>query len=194
MSGCHGKISRARRGGRPVPTLWLMTDERVPAEALLRSADALPPGAGIVLRHYSLPSDERRRLFAALRAIARRRRLTLLLAGPAREAVRWGADGWHGHEARRRASARLLHSAPAHDAREVNAARRGGARILFLSPLFPTRSHPGTRTLGPARFALLARRARGMAVMALGGMTARKARHARTLGAQGWGAIDGLAR
>ncbi len=59
---------------------------------------------------------------------------------------------------------------------------------MLLSPVFPTRSHPDARTLGPTRFRLLARRA-NMPVIALGGMDQRGADR---LGWDRWAAIDGL--
>jgi thiamine-phosphate pyrophosphorylase len=180
-----------RRHRKKLPGLWLMTDERVADAVLLAAAAALPKGqAGIILRHYRTAPAERRALFEALRAIARRRRLLLMLAGPAAHAAGWRADGWHGRDPRR-AARPLLHSAPAHDAREVQAARRAGADLLFLSPLCPTRSHPGARALGRARFAALARQA-DMPVMALGGVRPAHRRGLSGLGARGWGAIDGL--
>jgi thiamine-phosphate pyrophosphorylase len=72
--------------------------------------------------------------------------------------------------------------------REIGRANRFGAHALLLSPVHPTRSHPGARPLGRIRSLLLARRAT-MPVIALGGMTARRF---RGLPLHGWAAIDGL--
>ena len=66
---------------------------------------------------------------------------------------------------------------------------REGADIVFLSPVFPTQSHPGAPALGPVRFGLMARGAAGP-VLALGGMTPQRARRLQPLGAAGFGAID----
>lgn len=179
------------RHRKKLPTIWLMTDERVEEEALLAAARRLPKGkAGIVLRHYRTAKGERRALFDRLAAIARRRRLTLMLGGTAAQAVAWGADGWHGRDGRR-VMHPLLHSAPAHDARELRAAGRGGADFVFLSPLFPTRSHPGARALGSVRFAALGRRA-NVPVIALGGVRGKHRLLLPGIGASGWAAIDGL--
>lgn len=79
--------------------------------------------------------------------------------------------------------------ATAHSLAEIGAAVRAGAHAILLSPVFPTRSHPGAAVLGAVRFLLLARRS-PLPVIALGGMTA--ARAAR-LPVHGWAAIDGLA-
>jgi thiamine-phosphate pyrophosphorylase len=163
---------------QPLPRLWLMTDERQ-GEALWDALTRLPRGAGVVFRHYGLDPAARRALFRKVRAIARRRRLLLMAAGvPMR-----GADGVHG----RRGPG--LVSFPAHNLRELRAAEAAGAHLVFLSPAFPTRSHPGARTLGAVRFGLIVRQAR-IPVIALGGMDARKGRRLGRLGAYGWGAID----
>lgn len=180
-----------RRHRKNIPSLWLVTDERVAPDALLASAARLPRGeAGILFRHYRTPPSERRTLFRQMRSIARRRRLALLLAGPARHAAAWGADGWHGQGAGGHAR-QLLRSMAVHDVRELEAAERAGADLVFLSPLFATRSHPGGRALGRARFAALAHDAK-MPVMALGGIQWRHRSMLSGLGASGWAAIDGL--
>jgi thiamine-phosphate pyrophosphorylase len=166
---------------QPLPRLWLMTDERL-GDALLPAVERLPRHSGIVFRHYSLPEAERRGLFEQVRQVAARRRLTLLLAGPSGQAEAWGADGSHGP-----AAGFGLNSAPVHDWAEIRAAEREGADLLFLSPVFATRSHPGGRPLGPARFDALARRT-PLPVIALGGMNALRARRVRE--AYGWAGID----
>lgn len=176
-----------RRHPRNLPRLWLMTDERL-GDLLLPAIEALPRGAGIVFRHYSLPSRERRALFACARRIARGKGLVLVLADSARIARAWRADGFHG---RGRGPASMLHTAPAHDAVELVRARALGADLVFLSPVHPTRSHPEARTLGSKHFGLLVRRST-RPVIALGGMNARRARAVKALGAYGWAAIDGL--
>ncbi|MFT3964887.1 MAG: thiamine phosphate synthase [Sphingobium sp.] len=181
-------MRQRQRPTRELPSLWMMTDERIAEDRLLRAARRLPRGGGIVLRHYRLPEAERRALFARLRRIARRRGLLLFLAGDGRQAADWGADGSHGGK---RLNG-LPHSMPVHDGRELLAAGRTGADLIFLSPLFATRSHPGARPLGVFRFAALARRS-PVPVMALGGTAPRHARLVRLLGAAGFGAIDAFA-
>lgn len=170
---------------QPLPRLWLMTDERQ-GEGLWSAVERLPKGAGIVFRHYSLPPAERRALFERVRQIARGRGLILLLAGTAKLADAWGADGSHGRGPARDGG---LRSAPAHDLAEIKAAERNGADFLFLSPVFATRSHPDARPLGPLGFGRLARRTH-LPVIALGGMNARRGRRLERHGAYGWAGID----
>ena len=79
--------------------------------------------------------------------------------------------------------------AKAHSRVELVAARRRGAMLVFVSPVFATRTHPGGGVLGPVRFGLMVRGAR-VPVAALGGMDGRRFRRLRALGAVAWGGID----
>ena len=63
---------------------------------------------------------------------------------------------------------------------------------LFVSPVHPTRSHPGAPALGPARAAAIGR-GLGLSLIALGGMTPRRFRAMRALGFHGWAGIDAFA-
>ncbi len=161
-----------------------MTDARM-GEALWPSLAALPKGSGVVFRHYQAP--DRKALFKAVQRVAKARRLILVLAGSEREATGWKAMGSHGQSRHRKAG---LRTAPVHNHRERIAAERMGADLLFVSPVFATRSHIGSKGLGRVRFGQLTRDAK-MPVIALGGMT--KAR-AKTLKIWGWAAIDALTR
>jgi thiamine-phosphate pyrophosphorylase len=160
----------------PPPRLWLMTDERQ-GEGLWRAIGALPSGAGIVFRHYRLPAPERRGLFSRVRSEARRRGLVLVVAGHPVGA----ADGVHGR------FGRGLRTASVHSLAEIRAAERAGAHLLFFSPVFATRSHPGREPLGPQRFDSLAARTK-LPTVALGGMDAE--RFERLRHAYGWAGID----
>lgn len=168
---------------QPLPRLWLMTDERQ-GDELLASVRKLPPGAGIVFRHYSLPEAERKALFDAVRAAHPG---LLLLAGQAREARAWGADGSHG-----RGAGEGLRIAPAHDLEEIRSAEAEGAALVFLSPVYPTRSHPGHEPLGEKAFAALTE-ATILPVIALGGVDSEKGARLMAQGAYGWAGIDAWA-
>jgi thiamine-phosphate pyrophosphorylase len=168
-----------------------MTDDRLGGpqaeDPLWLALARLPPGAGVVFRHYGLPAAARRALLAKVAAFARRRRLVLLGSR-----IGGAPDGVHrpAHQARvMRPAGRALVTASAHNRRELVQAFAAGADLVFLSPAFATRSHPGARTLGPVRFGLAARPAAGP-VVALGGMDAARARRLRSLGATGYAGID----
>ena len=164
------------------PSRWLMTDERM-GDLLIPTLLTLPPGSGVVFRHYSLSGRDRRALFTQARRIARARRLVLVVARPDRVGR---ADGVHGT-----AKGAGLRTWPAHDRRQAVAGVRAGAALLFVSPVFATRSHPGARPIGAARAAAIGR-GLGAGLVALGGMTGRRFRAVRELGFVSWAAVDGL--
>lgn len=169
---------RRRHPHRSLPAVWLMTDARM-GDALWDALERLPRGAGVVFRHYGLPMAERRALLARVVAVARRRGLVVL-----------GTDGlvtpWGAHNRR---PARGLYTRSAHNRAEIVAAERDGVDAVFVSPVFPTRSHPGARVLGVVRFGLLVRGC-GVPTIALGGMDGRRARRVAGVGAFGWAGID----
>lgn len=180
-----------------LPRLWLFTDERVADEMLLRAIARMPRGSGVIFRHCSLSKSARRALYEQIAAIAQRRRLVLLVGGDPLRGGGFKADGRHMSLSGKGkgASGRVggITSASAHNAREIAAANGIGVDLMFLSPIFPTRSHPGSATLGPLRFASLTRLSNAP-VIALGGMTALRFRRMKALGAYGWAAIDALVR
>jgi thiamine-phosphate pyrophosphorylase len=153
-----------------------MTEERL-GEGLLEAVARLPEGAGIVFRHYETAEGERRVLFDRVRAAHRG---LLLLAAPPELGAAWGADGSHGRHLG-------ALTASAHDLAEIRLAEAAGAALIFLSPVFPTRSHAGAPVLGPDGFAALAAETK-LPVVALGGMNAERAK--ALTGAYGWAGID----
>lgn len=174
--------------GHALPRVWLVTDARNDAR-LEQALCRLPRGSGLIFRHYHLTGAARRARFDALARLAKARGHLVVVSGTAVDARRWGADGRYASPSKlhpRRSG--LLAIATAHDMREIATANRLDADAILLSPVFPTRSHPGAPALGPVRFRLLARHAR-MPVIALGGMIRHRA---LTLGWKNWAAIDGI--
>ena len=162
----------AARRSAPLPPLWLFTDYRRlpdPRPAIAR----LPRGlAGVVFRHDEDP--DRVALGQAVARICRDRRLVLVVAGDTRLAAALHA-GSHLREGRRSghvAPRRGPITSSAHRGADIARARLADAVVVFLSPVFPTVSHPGAKTLGVLRWSRLARGA-GISVAALGGIDGR---------------------
>jgi len=147
-----------------VPSQWLVADRRL-GDALWEAVARLPRGSGVLLLYQELPRRERARLVARLRRAARRQALII-------------ADELAGGAAR------------IHDLRELR--RAAGVPLLFVSPLFPTASHPDWAPMPRMRAAALARLAR-VPVIALGGMDQARFRRIRGLGFAGWAGIDAWA-
>ena len=177
--GLAAAVRPLRRTSGPrrslLPRLFLLSDPvRLPDPR--NAARDLPPGTAVVARGLA-PA-----VLAELAALARRRRLALLVAGDGRTALRHCA-GLHVPDRRpvagllpfllarrrRRDGRRPPLTAAAHGLRGISRARRLHADAVVLSPVFPTASHPGAAALGPLRWAALARRA-GRPAVALGGV------------------------
>ncbi|MET4897324.1 thiamine phosphate synthase [Sphingomonadaceae bacterium jetA1] len=161
---------------------WLMTDERL-GDGLWAALRRLPPGSGVVFRHHATPPAARRAIHRRVRRIAQARRLVLLVAGGG-----LAGKGVHGDEVHKDGRMRGLHSWPAHDRCEAMAGWKRDADLLFVSPLYPTRSHPGAPSIGPAAAARIGR-GLNLPMIALGGMDARRFRRLRGR-FHGWAAID----
>jgi thiamine-phosphate pyrophosphorylase len=191
------------RSRSPQPVLWLFTDS-VRGKDPVAAAARLPGGiSGIVFRHDGVPG--RAALGRALARICRARRLALVVAGDTRLATALGA-GVHLRGGRWpdpvRVSQRRLITSSAHGLAEIRRARAAGAKIVFLSPIFATASHPGAAALGPVRWNALARHgqgaSQGVSLVALGGLTGASARRLKVASrpgrfCAGAGAIGALA-
>ena len=87
----------------------------------------------------------------------------------------------------------LPFSLSVHDAAEALTALHSKAALVFVSPVFPTSSHPGAPALGEAAALALASMTRKPAI-ALGGMDAARGERLMKLGWAGWAGIDGWLR
>jgi len=171
-----------------LPRLWLLSDERNDA-VLDQGLRSFSDPIAFVFRHYHLPPAHRFARWQELRRIALAQGHLVILADDARTAREWGADGIYGAPLALYPHRRdLLMIATAHNMREIGQANRIGADAVMLSPVFPTRSHPGARTLGATRFRHMARHST-VPVVALGGMSSCTASR---LDWPRWAAIDGL--
>ncbi len=170
-----------------LPLLWLLSDARNDA-GLEEALSALPRGSGFVFRHYHLELTARKARFLALARVARQYGHMVVLSDTWMLAKGWEADGIYGNAQQIAEGHDQLLLATAHDGDELQAAIAAKADGIFLSPVFPTASHPGSQTLGPHGFSVLAQQS-PVPVIALGGMTRERA---AAFGIARWGAIDGL--
>lgn len=177
LAAASSRLRPARdRRGRKLPTLWLFTDDaRTPDPQALAG---LAPAAGVVLRGAARAWAPRGRVLAVSADARRARALGAGLHLPGALLAR-PPFGWR--------HCRFL-TAAVHDGRAAVRARRLGVAIGFISPVFPTASHPGAPCLGTLRARRLARLLGGRAGF-LGGITAGRA---RGLGGVAWGAVAAL--
>ena len=136
-------------------------------ERLWEAIDRVPAcSGGIVFRHYTLDPAQRLGLSTQVAALAQERKLTLAVAGDPMLAERLGAQLVHNPSG----ATDLPFSRSVHDERDARAVREAGANLAFVSPVYPTRSHPGATALGAEQAAKLASMC-GCPAIALGGMT-----------------------
>lgn len=167
----------------PWPRRWLVTDERM-GDALWRGIRTLPRGSGVLFRHHGLDRRERIRLGREIARWCRRRGLLLAVSRDVGLARQLGAALVHNPAA---SPGLLPVSRSVH--RQADLAESGRAALLFLSPVFETRSHPGARPLGLHEAGRLARLARAPSI-ALGGVDERRFTALRASGFAGYAGID----
>ena len=182
-------------GRRPLPFLFLLTDDRrLPhPEAALAS---MPAGSAVIFRHYGAP--DRAALARRMARLCRKQGVLFLVAGDLRLAWTVGADGVHFPEylIRRaphackawQATGRLI-TAAAHSEAAVLQAARFGVDAVLLSPVFPTASHPEAAPLGLLRLAAVCRTS-PVPVYALGGVRWSSLRRLENTGAAGVAGIS----
>ncbi len=176
-----------------LPMAFYFTDEaRTPDPRDVISR--LPSGTAVLFRHYG--HQNRTALAMDLSRLCKSRNLPLFIAADAMLAYRVGANGVHLPEALKSRLPRLqatypclLFSVACHSERSLLAARRLGADLAFLSPVYATRSHPGARTLGAVRAAAALRRS-SLPIFALGGITPARFTQISNCGFSGFGAIS----
>ncbi len=197
LASIASKLVASRNGGNPWPALFLFTDPvRTPDPA--RAVRRLPPGCGVIYRHFGAP--ERERTARALRAACEEAGHLLLIAADPALALETGAHGAHWPRWTQRTMTRTamrrfaLNTASAHDAFSARRAAQAGADIVFLSPVFRSESRSGGRPLGALRAGAVARAVLPLApVYALGGVNVQTARRLAGTGIAGLAAVGALA-
>ena len=128
-----------------------------------RALRRLPRATGVLVLRDLETGDKRR-----LRYLARARSLTFVVETP-------------------------LRASRVHNSRELGNALLRRLPLIFLSPIWPTRSHPDWPPLPRMRAATLARLANGRTI-ALGGMNPRRYAKIAPLGFIGWAGISAWSR
>ena len=182
-----------RNGGPncPIPPIVLMTDDqRMPdPEAAIR---ALPRDSMVIFRHYDHPM--RAQIGANLRATCRAKGIPFLVANDLSLALRLDADGMHFPEYRALTDAGIyqripeyfLRTSACHSLQTIRRLAMLPKQIrpdgVLISPIFPTKSHPGANPMSQANIRHITgicQRAK-MAPIGLGGISAQTIGNLRT--------------
>ncbi|WP_223276567.1 thiamine phosphate synthase [Sphingomonas daechungensis] len=118
--------------------------------------------------------------------ICHRRSLALAIAADVDLARTLGADLVHNPSG---PTIDLPFSRSVHSVEEAEDAKADGATLVFVSPVYPTRSHPGGKALHRPQ-ALRIAKAAGVPAIALGGMDELKSARLEREGFYGWAGID----
>ena len=174
--------NRLNRKRHDLPSLVLFVDRRLLDP--LTVVENLPVGSAIMFRPYAVDHPD------------------MVVAGDPKLADVLKADGLHLPEGiarhdvlapalawRQRTGGWLTMAC--HSPMALNHARHLKMDAVFISPVFPTESHPGAPALGPLRLAQWSRQC-GIPVFALGGITVASRRRLIGCGVQGVAAIDGF--
>jgi len=175
------------------PSFFYFTDDKR-GKNPVQMALALPKDTGLVFRHYDHP--ERSSLARQIADITRKRGLTLFVAKSAKLAAQVGAYGCHlpthmmGRLPLLKYKYPTLHfSVACHSVWDLCQTQNLGADMAYLSPLYPSRSHPTARALSPLAVASQVR-SLYLPVYGLGGINWNRWAQLQDLGFAGFGAID----
>ena len=176
-----------------LPHAFYFTDETRGSDPVELSMQ-LPQDTSIIYRHYN--SADREALAVRLSKNCRKNNIPLFIAKTPGLAASIGAAGCHLPEnftpmipAIRRRFPQLYISTACHSEIAVKKASQAGADLIFLSPIFPTSSHPSTKHLTLLSGSRLARTTH-VPVFALGGITADRLNAVSAAGFSGFGAIS----
>lgn len=188
----HPLMSQAKRlfqqGERyALPTAWFFTDlTSVPNPVdVIKS---LPSDIGVVIRDYRL--KDRATYAAEIVILCQAQSRPVLIGADASLALQLNANGVHWPRwAKVKPYPGLFQSYAVHNAHELLRAKKCRADIIFLSPIFKTKSHVGERPMGLPRLRRYVRRT-SIPAYALGGIDARTLRRLRGLPLAGFAGIS----
>jgi thiamine-phosphate pyrophosphorylase len=174
------------------PVLFLTDPARTPDP--VRTAESLPPGWGIIYRHFGAPDAGM--IAADLAHVCRARKLRLLISADPVLAMAVGAAGVHWPHARLASSRKwrgafALMTASSHSPAELRAIAHYPIDAALVSAVFPSNSPSAGKPLGALKLQQLVRSA-PCPVFALGGVTAENA--GRVSGFSGVAAVGSLSR
>jgi thiamine-phosphate pyrophosphorylase len=173
VAALTARSNRTRR----TPSVWIFSDvQRLPDPSTV--VTGMRTACGLVIRHPD--SAQRAQLVHKTLASRRSLRVKIVVSQDWRLAASLRADGVHipesdvmrmpvGLRLWRRSGRRLI-TTSAHSGRGVRRARHLRPDMIFVSPIFPSLSHPGRMALGTMWLARICRKS-SSAIGALGGVT-----------------------
>ena len=182
-----------------LPPLVLMTDEKRLPEPVLAIKN-LPSGSAVIYRHYGLA--DREGFGRHLRQAAFEADVLFLVAGDHALAQSLEADGTHMPENlafrlegsppfERADGKKSFNTIAVHSHQALERAAASGVNAALLSPVFATKSHPGSEPLGATKANIWGAQS-ALPVYALGGISPSNALALKEGAFAGLAAIDAL--
>lgn len=179
---------------RAIPYFYVMTcqDRLADPRPLLKN---LPSGTAIILRHTD--PLQLKKLAVSILPKAHRLGLKVLIANDMRLALKYGADGVHLSEKNVRhgplrtffTKPGFILSAATHSKRAIWWAKKANVNVVFISPVFSTKSHLNAKPLGVIRTLRLAKN-HPLKNIVLGGITPLSCRRLKHKSIYGLAAIE----
>ena len=158
----------------------------------------LPKNSAVIFREYDLDEAAREKLAQEIIAICRGRNHKILIGKNVALARKLRADGIHFSDNdilplavfnRQNWPREFIFSFACHNFLSVLKSQQLKVDLLFVSPIFATKSHPNIAPLGLMQLSKIIRASK-VPVFALGGVNEKNIHTLERLGAQGFGAIE----
>lgn len=192
------KLNHRHAKGGKFPPLLLMTDTKRLADPR-EIIPKLPPGSGLILRHFSRKGKID--LINKIKKIAKIHKVKLLVSDDVKLAQMMGLDGVHLSEKLLKKTAQcgcfikpkpdFIVNSACHSVSALKWAEKANIDAVLISPIFTTKSHPNSKTLGAWGFQNLTRQSK-VKTYALGGLNKKTARRLVQTKACGFAGISGL--
>lgn len=165
---------------------------------------SLPKNSTIIIREYDLDEASREEFAKKIIALARPKKLKILVGKSFALAKKIKADGVHFSDfdklplnflKKKSFPKKFIFSLACHSAKSVLNSAKSKPDMIFLSPIFSTTSHADVKALGLKNLAKTAFKNRNHnyllpPIFALGGINLNNIKSVRKLGISGFGAID----
>ncbi len=164
----------------------------------------LPKNSAIIIREYDLAAAPRELFARKIIALARPRGIKILIGKDFLLAKKLNADGLHFSNfdkiptqflQKKLWPKNFIFSLAAHCLKSVLKTQKLAPDWLFITPIFPTTSHPNTKNLGLKNLAKISFKTKNQPysainIYALGGVNLENLKSLRKLPINGFGAID----
>ncbi len=158
----------------------------------------MPKNSAIIFREYDLAVDEREKMAREILVLCRGLGHKMLVGKNLELARKIKADGVHFSDKdgllwqnfqRKNLPQKFIFSLACHNFLSVVKSQKTKADLIFVSPVFKTKSHPNLEPLGLMKFGKIVA-ASQIPIFALGGVNEKNFLNLKKLGAVGFGAID----